>query len=144
MRLPLTIHPKPPLVLQGALCAGHVLAFAVLWPIEMPAAMRLVGGMALLVSVLFGAMRLQKKHPRFMTLKTECRVDIETGGRSIEGRVTPGGAVTPCLVMLRLDAGGEPRTLSISSDMLEAEDYRQLCVWLRWSNPRDVAARRYS
>jgi hypothetical protein len=142
MRLPLTLHPKPPRVLQGVLCAGHVLAFTVLWPIEMSIELRLAGGMLLLVSALCGALRLHKKRTLSLTLKADRAVVIDTGGRSIEGIVSSGGAVTPYLVVLRFATNGGTKTRLISSDMVDREDYRQLCVWLRWSGAREISAQR--
>lgn len=145
MRLPLILHPKQPLAQQALVSAGHALAAAVLWPIDLPIAFRLSAMLLLLGSAWVASIRLRRNCPLTLILSGEGRGELEfSDGRCADARIMPGSTVWPRLVVIRFDAGGRPLRLAISADMLPAADFRQLRVLLRWAATPALPAADYS
>ena len=58
-------------------------------------------------------------------------------GSPVRGSVLPGGLVLPLLAAIRYHSENSrwPRTLRVMSDSVSDDEFRRLCVWLRWRKP---------
>lgn len=145
MRLPLTLRPKSPLTLQVVLLLGHAGAAAMLWPIDLTLEVQSAACSLLLASALAVGIGLHRNCLRNLTLRGDGRVELEfADGRRGEASVVAGSTVLPWVVILRIEMGDRKLALLIAADMLNAEDFRQLRVWLRWRCETEGGAQDYS
>jgi hypothetical protein len=145
MRLPLILHPNPPRLVPLAVTAGHVLAVAMLWLSGLSGLLWAAACLLLVASAFATLMRLKRNCLRTLILREEGGVELAfVDGRGAAGRIKSGSAVMTYLAILRLETDEGILMLPVSADMLNAEGFRQLRVWLRWAATPAAATARYS
>ena len=134
MQLPLNLTLLASRRLAIMLLVAHAGAIAMLAAISAPLWIRAL----LFLLIAWSAWHsLQKIHGSLriirLILKADGRLEyLRLSGESGEATVHPNSTVMPQLtvLLLRLEKGSEP--LIVLPDSLNAEDFRQLRLWLRW------------
>lgn len=126
--LSLSLRPSRRLLLIQSI--AHLAAAAAVLAATLPA------GMAALLLLLIGAslarLRRAAQVDR-LNLLGDGRLEIVSpGGTPIEAIIHPHTLVLSFLVVLRYRQQGRWQSLTLLSDSLAAEDFRQLRLWLRW------------
>jgi toxin CptA len=127
----LLVTLQPSRVRTGVAIVVHALAVAALWWADLDMMYRL----ALMVAVVVSLIRTRRP-PNLPTLR--CRADgrLETGREETWSpvEVRPDTVVLAWFVALRYRQPGRKRDeiLAIFPDMLAADDFRRLRIWLKW------------
>ena len=145
MRLPRQLHPKPSQVWLGLLGGFYLAAlFVIAASAYAGAAIFICLGALLLVEISLGwAVWQYRRAPHSLRLGRcgEFQVMLTEGGAWRSARLLPETTSWGFVVVLlcRLDLVAEeghperwPRSLLITRDSLPPDDFRALCVWLRW------------
>lgn len=136
MHLPLTLRLLPSALLATALVVAHVLAAAGLVPTGLPLALKIPLLLVLALSLASCLRRQVLRHPVVaLTLQADGGLVItRRDGTCAAAQVHPHTTVFPWLSVLRLRVDGRWLALALPRDALNAEDYRQLRLWLRWKS----------
>ncbi len=142
----LRINLKPSRQLTLFLIVGHLIAAAcvVIVPLQLGLKVLLLG--MLLMSLLFNlrhqswrawpfsiiALQFERDSPVFMQFRN---------GKTLEAQVLESSVVTPYLTILLLKPNQSwfARSVVLMPDMLTAERFRVLRVWLKWGVGRNTA-----
>ena len=140
MAIPLlTTRLEPSMHLAVILGCAHFAAIGMLWPLALPLAVKLLGTTLLAVS-LFSYLRSYAllRSPRSIValeLSEEMACTLETQrGERIICTLQGSSFVAPYLTVLNLKPSGKffTRSVVILADSIDAEQFRQLRVLLRW------------
>ncbi|MEW5708977.1 protein YgfX [Pelomicrobium sp. G1] len=138
---------RPSAALALVLSAGHGTAAATLFPLDLPAAAKVLLGLALLVSAVASVARHawlwgSRAWVR-LRVGSDLGAELETrAGKRIAGRVLPSTLVHPWLLVVRVapEGGGRERAVVLLPDSADADGLRALRVVLRWGTaPPPVA-----
>lgn len=135
----LSIHLKPSYRLVGILILTHCLAALILWLLALPWLMQMILSIMLATSLIYYLRKdaCLSADNAIVTLafssEIPCTVTTRCG-ESVTCDVLPNTFVAPYLTVLDLKPTGKFLTCSvvILSDSIDAEEFRQLRVWLRW------------
>lgn len=133
----MAIKPSPRLVVL--LLLFHAIAAAVAYLTAMPLTAKLAVLMLILLSLFYYLMRdallLLPDSWREISLGQDNVSVVTRGGSTFAGQVTGKTVVSPHLVVLRLSLEGRrlPVSRTIFPDALGADEFRELRVWLRFS-----------
>ncbi|HEY6897699.1 MAG TPA: protein YgfX [Rhodocyclaceae bacterium] len=129
MRLPLTVILRPSATLTVVLFSGHALAAAVLLPLALPGAAKLL----LWVLLLASCIREYRRQRRYTALR------LLADGQALlpadderPWRVDGQSLRLAWLVVLTLRRDKQRVSLALPVDALGAEAHRQLRLWLGW------------
>ena len=135
---PLRLNPKPSRVLIGLLTVGHFGAVAVLLPLDFPLIVKLLIGIALLVSLIVALRKQPGKTGEggvlTLTWKADGDLLLETiDGESMSATLHESTYVHPWLVVLNFKLEGKRGLLSfvLAPDALDGETFRELRVRLK-------------
>ena len=139
MQLPVSLKLQPSRRLALLLLAVHGGTLGVI------ASMTLSGWikLALLLGILWSAWRVLKNlqgRQRIirLTLRRDGLLDYSRlNGETGEARIHPHTTVTPQLAVVLLRSAGRIEPLVLLADSLDAEEFRQLRLWLRWQAALD-------
>jgi len=140
MAIPLlTARLEPSMHLAVILGCAHFAAIGMLWPLALPMAVKLLGT-ALLAASLFFYLRSYAllRSPRSVValeLSEEMACTLETQhGERIICTLQGSSFVAPYLTVLNFKLSGKffTRSVVILADSIDAEQFRQLRVLLRW------------
>jgi len=127
---PLSLSLRPSRRLALALSVAHVVAAAAVLASALPA------WLAALLVVLIGASLAYQRRPlpvASLVLRGEGRIEtVDAGGATAEAAIHPHTLVLAWIVVLLYRQRGRLSALTLLSDSLDPEDFRQLRVWLRW------------
>jgi toxin CptA len=136
--LSLELHSSPRLAV--AILGVHLLAAAGLASAHLPTWVVLIGGALLLWSAIHGLRRHALLRAPQSVFRVQARADgsiecLTRDGEWQKLRLQPDSSLFPLFAVLCLkpEGGGRRRTLTIFPDALPVEDWRRLCVWLRWA-----------
>jgi toxin CptA len=129
---------------RRSLIVLHLMAGSALLLAALPIAMRAVGMIGLLVSLLHSL----KTRP---AIRMRCQSDgsllLDHGDRT-EGawrqlQLSRHSSLSPFYVVLRFSGSRERhiRSVLIPFDSVPPDDFRRLCIWLRWRARSDCSAR---
>lgn len=135
----LVVHLKPSRYLAVMLSIAHVVAAGLLWPLALPLAVKLAGAAILAISLIFylrhyALLRSPGAVVAF-ALSDEMACTLETRrGEQIACTLLGSSFVAPYLTVLNLQPEGKffTRSVVILADGIDAEEFRQLRVLLRW------------
>lgn len=135
----LSITLRPSYLLALLLVVMHALALASTWLVPLVLAAK-IGTAVVLTSSL--ALSLQqhvwragKRSVHAIRLNGECDMSLQRqDGVWLEVTLLPSSFISPYLTVLNLSLEGERRArhVVILPDAMDAEQFRQLRVWLRW------------
>ncbi|MDD5297751.1 MAG: hypothetical protein PHU46_12630 [Rhodocyclaceae bacterium] len=132
------LHASPRLA--AVILLVHALAGAGLALAGLPAWMPVLGGLLLLGSAIHGLRRHALRASPAAVFRLQARSDgsiecLTRDGEWQTWRVLPDTNLFPqfAVLCLRPEGGGRRRHLTLFPDALAAEDWRRLCVWLRWA-----------
>jgi toxin CptA len=135
----LIIHRKPSYRLAAILSLAHLAAAGLLWLLELPLGIKAIAAAALVFSLIYylrqDALLTANDAVEFFELSGEMQCTLTTRSGESRGCSILGGTfVTPYLAVLNLKSSGKFFTSSvvILPDSIDAEEFRQLRVWLRW------------
>ena len=118
---------------------AHTAAIALLWPLAMPVTAKLAVAMVLVASLIFtlrqNALLLAPGSVVAFDLSDEMACTLETRrGQKIACALLGSSFVAPYLTVLNLKPEGKflTRSVVILADSMDAEEFRQLRVLLRW------------
>ena len=137
---------RPSRCLAFLLAIAHMIALAILVPLEASAWLKLILGLAVLYSALHSLRRdawiFASPSSTVLTLENEGVVRLVRNGKMLEGRVLPDSAVLSYLVVLNIAPkdGYLTQSVIILPDSLDTESFRQLRVQLKWGAQNRVAA----
>lgn len=149
MHLPRRVCFKPSLWLGVLLASAHGLAlFSVWWsPVPLPLSVALTIAVAVSCRVAMGrhVARFDRRSIASMTLLADGRLVVqEAGGEIGECTVCSDSTLFPWMIIVMTQVGGRnllPRAIVILPDMLSADDWRAVRIWLKWrvARPAKVA-----
>lgn len=135
----LVVHLKPSRYLAVILGIAHVATAGLLWPLALPVAVKLAGVAILAISLIFYLRHYAWLHSPGATvafeLSDEMAYTLETRrGERIGCTLLDSSFVAPYLTVLNLKPEGKffTRSVVILADAIDAEEFRQLRVLLRW------------
>ena len=136
---PLVIRLKPSIRLAVILGFAHFAAIGMLWPLALPPVIKLMGTALLAVSLFFylqyyALLRSPGSVVAFeLSDEMSCALETRRGGRII-CTLLGSSFVAPYLTVLNLKPSGGffTRSVVILADGIDAEQFRQLRVLLRW------------
>ena len=103
---------------------------------DVPMLARLLAGAALSLSVFYQVWRLSAAVPSGLTLFPEGTVEMSfRDGRVRSGSVDPRSTQLSWLVVLHVQSAESHHVLPLVRDALSKDDFRVLCLWLRWMLP---------
>ncbi len=135
----LYIHRKPSFQLVALLSLVHIAAAGLLWPLALPLGIKAIVAIALVISLVYylrqDALLIADNAVIVFALSDEmqCIVTIRSG-ESMICNILGNTFVAPYLTVLNLKPVGElfTRSVVILPDGIDAEEFRQLRIWLRW------------
>ena len=137
----LVVHLKPSRNLAVILGFAHFAAAGLLWPLALPVVVKLAGAAVLAVSLIFYLRHYALlRSPRAVVafeLSDEMACTLETRrGERIGCALLGSSFVAPYLTVLNLKPEEKffTRSVVILADAIDAEEFRQLRVLLRWKN----------
>lgn len=138
---------RPSAALALMLSAGHGTAAVTLFPLDLPAAVKVLVGLALLASAVASvarhAWRWGSRACVRLRVGPDLGAELETrAGERIAGRVLPSTLVHPWLLVIRVapEGGGRERAVVLLPDSADADSLRALRVVLRWGTAVPPAA----
>lgn len=136
--LALELHASPRLAV--AILGGHLLAVAGLVLARPPSWLSAISGCLLLWSAIRGLRHHALLWAAGSVFRLQARPDgsiecLTRDGEWQKLRLMPDSSLFPlfALLCLKPEEGGHRRHLVIFSDALPKEDWRRLCIWLRWA-----------
>lgn len=126
-----------------------VAACCIVMLLAMPSQIKLILILMIIMSAVYAVLKhgLLSLPSSYITLKVDSKNQLQLirkDGKTLDVKVEKDSTVTPYLTVLNSrveDAswlqGLFGHALIISPDTMNAESYRQLRVWLRWSNQRN-------
>lgn len=137
----MNVRLKPSRRLVLVLAAAHSVAALLLWPLDMPSWLKVLGTLALAASLAYYVLHYAWLRMPGSVVALEVKHD-GMGFRTRDGeweacRPLPSSYVSSYFTILNLRAGDSrfARHVVILPDSLDAEDYRLLRVLLRWKAP---------
>ena len=136
MKLPLSCTLAPSRTAAIALILIHGLALASVVVSQIPIALKIALGIAIIVSLLYYlrvyAYRIGKQVISAITLRENGEIDLLFGNsQKITATVERSSTVLKGFIVLVLHTAGRRRRLWLLPDMLTAEHWRHLTIWLR-------------
>lgn len=135
----LSITLRPSWLLALCLATMHVLALGSAWLIPLALAVKIGMAVVLSSSLLFGlrqhVWRAGKRSVCAIRLTGECEISLQgQDGTWLEAAILPSSFISPYLTVLNLKIETERRArhVVLLPDAMDAEQFRQLRVWLRW------------
>ena len=135
----LTIKLSPSIWLTGLLTAMHGLALVLIWLLPFDLWLKIAAGLLLLASLIYhvrrNAMRTSLNAILALQISPECRCSAQVGsGDWFDAQLLATSFVSPYLTILnlRLDHAHLGKHVVILPDAIEAEQFRELRVLLRW------------
>ena len=135
----LIIHRKPSYRLAAILSLAHLATAGLLGLLELPLGINAITAAALVFSLIYylrqDALLTANDAVEFFELSGEMQCTLTTrSGESMSCSLLGGTFVTPYLTVLNLKPAGKffSRSVVILPDGIDAEEFRQLRVWLRW------------
>lgn len=135
----LTTRLEPSVRLGVMLSLAHFAAIGMLWPLALPLAVKLLGTTLLAASLLFYlrsyALLRSPRSVVALELSEEMACTLETQhGERIICTLQGSSFVAPYLTVLNFKLSGKffTRSIVILADSIDAEQFRQLRVLLRW------------
>lgn len=135
---------RPSRYLAAVLVAAHGAALAVLVPLILPVWAKAALSIVILFSLAYhlhrDALLSSKIAVMALMLEEEQAVLTLRGGDQLIGQVLRDSLVTPYITVLNVLPQGArlARSVVILPDSLDAESFRRLRVWLKWSGYRTV------
>jgi toxin CptA len=135
----LSITLRPSYLLALMLAAMHALALISVWLVPLPLTAKIGAAVVLMLSLVLTlrrhVWRTGKQAIRAIRLSGEC--DVAVQGQDSEWQevvLLPSSFVSDYLTVLNLRLEGEKlaRHVVILPDAIDAEQFRQMRVWLRW------------
>lgn len=135
----LVVHLQPSRYLAVILGIAHVTTAGLLWPLALPVAVKLTGTIVFAISLAFYLRHYALlRSPRAVIafeLSGEMVCTLKTRrGERITCALLGSSFVAPYLTVLNLQPEGRffTRSVVILADSIDAEEFRQLRVLLRW------------
>ncbi|WP_090721576.1 protein YgfX [Nitrosomonas sp. Nm166] len=135
----LFIHRQPSHLLAILLNLTHFAAVGLLWPLTLPLDIKMVIVAMLLMSLIYylrqDALLTSNTAVVAFALSDEMQCTLTTrAGKQIICKVQGDTFVAPYLTVLNLKPAGKflMRSVVILPDSIDAQEFRQLRVWLRW------------
>ena len=135
----LSIHRKPSYRLATILSLAHLIAASLLWPLVLPLGIRAIVVVALVISLIYylrqDVLLTANNAVVAFELSDEMQCMLTTrSGKSMACSILSSTFVAPYLMVLDLKPAGKffTRSVVILPDGIDAEEFRQLRVWLRW------------
>ena len=135
----LVVHLKPSRHLAVILGIAHVATAGLLWPLALPAAVKMAGAAVLAISLAFYLRHYALLRSPGAVISFElsdemvCTLETRRGERMV-CELLGSSFVAPYLTVLNLKPaeGFFTRSVVILADAIDAEEFRQLRVLLRW------------
>ena len=141
-----TIKLSPSLWLAGLLTAMHGLALALIWLLPFDLWLKIVAVLLILTSLIYhvrrDAMRTSRNAILALKISPECRCSVQAlSGDWFEAQLLATSFVSPYLTILnlRFDLARLVQHVVILPDAIDAEQFRQLRVLLRWRCGKELA-----
>jgi len=135
----LTVHLKPSLRLTVILSLAHLAAASLLWPLALPFAVKVVSVPILVISLTYYLRKDALLNANDAVVVFELSDEMQCtltprSGETIVCSILGSTFVAPYLIVLNLKPAGKSfmRSVVILADGIDAEEFRQLRVWLRW------------
>jgi toxin CptA len=135
----LEITLSPSRILTILLAISHGLTVAIVALLDVPLSARLLGGAVVVVAGAYSIRRdarlLGAQSVREIRAKSDGHVELGlSNGSRATGRWAQGSFVTPVLTvaLIRLDSNRKLRRIAILPDMLAADSFRELRIYLKW------------
>lgn len=136
----LSIHRKPSYLLATILTLAHLVTAGLLWSLEITLGIKTVVAFALAFSLIYylrkDALLAADNAVKFFELSDDMQCRLTTcAGESMACSILGSSTfVAPYLTVLNMKPVGKFFTCSvvILLDGIDAEEFRQLRVWLRW------------
>lgn len=135
----LSITLRTSYLLALLLVVMHVLALASVWLVPLVLDAKIGTAIVLATTLAFGLQqhvwRAGKRSVRAIRLTGECEISLQgQDGTWLEAAILPSSFISPYLTVLNLKIEVERRArhVVILPDAMDAEQFRQLRVWLKW------------
>lgn len=136
----LSIYPEPSLKLAKILVSVHLVAISLMYSLPLFIDLKIMGIVVLIISLIYylrkNAFLTDADAIKVLMLSDEmpCQLTLHSG-ESYTCNVLENSFVAPYLTVVNLKLEGKffPQSLIILVDSLDAEEFRQLRVWLRWN-----------
>ena len=135
----MSIHIKPSLQLVILLSLAHFAVAGLLWTLTLTLSIKAMGTFVLIISLIYylkqDALLTANNAVVAFALSDEMRCALTTrSGESIACSILGSTFVAPYLTVLNLKPVEKlfTRSVVILPDSMDAEEFRQLRVWLRW------------
>ena len=135
----MSIHIKPSLQLVILLSLVHFVATGLLWTLALTLGIKAIGTFVLIISLIYylkqDALLTANNAVVAFALSDEMQCALTTrSGESIACSILGSTFVAPYLTVLNLKPVENffTRSVVILPDSMDAEEFRQLRVWLRW------------
>ena len=135
----LSVHRKPSYRLAAILSMAHLATASLLWLLTLPLGIRVIIVVILIISLVYylgqDALLTANNAVVAFALSDEMQCTVTTrSGKSMACNVMSSTFVAPYLTVLNLKSMGKFFACSvvILPDSIDAEEFRQLRVWLRW------------
>ena len=141
-----TIKLRPSLWLAGMLTAMHGITSALIWLLPLDLWLKIAAVLLILTSLIYhvrrDAMRTSRNAILALKISPECRCNAQVwSGDWFEAQLLSTSFVSPYLTILnlRLDHARLVKHVVILPDAIEAEQFRELRVLLRWRCGKELA-----
>ena len=143
---PIQLNFKPSMIFSALFTLMGVAACCIVMLLAIPSQIKLILMLMIIMSAVYAVLKhgLLSLPSSYITLKVNSKNQLQLirkDGKTLDMKVEKDSTVTPYLTVLNSrveDAswlqGLFGHALIISPDAINAESYRQLRVWLRWSN----------
>lgn len=135
----LSIHRKPSNRLAAILSLAHLVTAGLLWILELPLDIKTIAAFALVFSLIYylrqDVLLTANNAVVFFELTDEMECALITrSGELMVCSILGSTYVAPYLTVLNVQPVGKffMRSVVILPDGIDAEEFRQLRVWLRW------------
>lgn len=135
----LSITLRPSYLLALFLVAMHALALLSVWLVPLVLVVKIGTAIVFATTLAFGlrqhVWRAGNRSVCAIRLTGECDLSLQgQDGVWLEVKLLPSSFVSPYLTVLNLSLEGESRArhVVLLPDAMDAEQFRQLRVWLRW------------
>lgn len=135
----LAIQRKPSYWLAAILSLAHLAAAVVLWTLMLSLNIKLIITVALIISLIYylrqDALLTANRAVIAFELSNEMQCTLTTrSGESIVCSILSSTFVAPYLTVLNLKTAEKLFMLSVAilPDSIDAEEFRQLRIWLKW------------
>jgi len=140
MQLPLTLQLHPSRRLALLLIAAHGATLAAVALIDLPIWFKSLLMIGIVLSLVIALVKIHGPRQIIrLTLRSDGLLEVgrlnEQSEQSSTLRVHPHSTVTSLLTVVLFENGKRRKrleALTLLPDALNSEDYRRLCLWLRW------------